>query len=310
MDAGHVVDRPFRFGVVFTGNYGAREWSETARRLEADGFSTILVADHYGNPMACGPLMLAAAAATTTLRVGSYVYNNDFRHPALLAKEAATIDVLSGGRLELGIGAGWANEEYEAVGVPFDPPPVRASRFEEGVEIVTRLLAGETVTFEGQYYQIHEFEGLPVPVQSPVPLLIGGGGPRMLRTAVERAHIVGFAPRALPQGGLESGDFASLEAKIERMETAIALSGRTDGGPERSILLFSVYPSMDAVPAETWIPRELLPTSPYALIGDVEAMTETLQERREKLGLSYFVCFDHDVERFTPLVRRLASTTC
>src|SRR3954451_18448510 len=138
--------RPLRFGMVFTGATQPREWRDLARRLEGEGFSSLLVADHYLNPMACGILQIAAADATTTLRVGSYVYNNDFRHPALLAKEAATIDVMSGGRLELGVGAGYHKGEYKAVGLPFDAPGVRASRFEEGVEIMTRLFTGEKVS--------------------------------------------------------------------------------------------------------------------------------------------------------------------
>jgi probable F420-dependent oxidoreductase len=145
--------RSFRFGVGFTQETTRTDWAEYARRLEGEGFSTLLVADHYANPMACGPLMLAAAEATTTLRVGSYVYDNDFRHPALLAKEAATIDVLSDGRLELGLGAGWHKEEYDAVGIPFDPPGVRVSRLEESVEILLRLFAGGPVEFQGTHYR-------------------------------------------------------------------------------------------------------------------------------------------------------------
>src|SRR5205085_1946051 len=151
---------------------------DLARRLEGEGFSSLLVADHYDNPMSCGILQIAAADATTTLRVGSYVYNNDFRHPALLAKEAATIDVMSGGRLEFGIGAGWDKREYGTTGIPFDPGSVRVSRLEEAVEIMKLLWQGERVSFTGQQYRIDGLEGMPLPIQRPLPLLIGGGGPR------------------------------------------------------------------------------------------------------------------------------------
>jgi probable F420-dependent oxidoreductase len=298
---------PFRFGVVFTGNYGASEWTDAARRLEAEGISTMLVADHYYNPMACGPLMLAAAAATTTLRVGSYVYNNDFRHPALLAKEAATIDVLSGGRLELGIGAGWLKEEYDAVGLTFDPARMRADRFEEGIEIVTRLLAGERVTFAGQHYHLDDVEGLPIPTQRPVPLLVGGSGPRMLRLAAQKAQIVGFVPRSLPNGGIDPSDFVSLDGKMTRLDRELAAAGRTETPPERSILIFGIFRTTDEVPGDWWTSPDLVSRSPYVLLGDVEAMVDALHERRERLGLSYFVCFYEDLERFLPLVRRLAS---
>lgn len=299
--------RGFRFGAVFTGSYAANKWSEVARRLEAEGFSTLLVADHYLNPMSCGPLLLAAANATTTLRIGSYVYNNDFRHPALLAKEAATIDVLSGGRLELGLGAGWAKVEYEAVGLPFDPPRVRAARFEEGVEVITRLLTGQRVSYHGEHYHISDLQGEPRPVQQPVPLLLGGGGQRMIRFAARKADIIGFVPRSLPGGGLDPADFASLDVKIAVLDKELALLGRSDGGPERSVLVFGLHPSYDAIPTDTWIPRDLVAASPYALVGGPDAVVETLLERRERLGLSYVVCFDSDIDTFIPIVRRLAS---
>jgi probable F420-dependent oxidoreductase len=302
------TERPFRFGVVFTGAYDARTWTDLAQRLEADGFQTLLVADHYTNPMACGPLLVAAANATTTLRVGSYVYNNDFRHPALLAKEAATIDVLSGGRLELGVGAGWYKDEYDAVGLPFDPPGVRAGRFEEGIELLTRLFAGEKVEFAGQHYQITGLEGLPVPLQRPLPLLIGGGGPRMIRCAARSAHIIGFVPRSLPTGGIDASDFAAtaLDTKVAHLDAAVAAVGRTDGGPERSLILFNLYASLDDVRDGDWISRDLVATSPYALVGEVSAAVELLQERRERWGLTYYVCIDSDLERFAPIVHKLA----
>src|SRR5687767_3997434 len=149
------------------------------------------------NPMACGPLIMSAAAATTTLRVGSYVYDNDFRHPALLAKEAATMDVLSGGRFELGIGAGWAKEEYDQVGLTFDPPGVRRRRLEEAVPIIRRLFAGELITHDGAHYQLAEYAGEPRTVQSRLPVLIGGGGERMVKFAAREADIVGLVPRSL-----------------------------------------------------------------------------------------------------------------
>jgi probable F420-dependent oxidoreductase len=302
------MPRAFRFGVVFTEQMGGPAWADYARRLEGDGFSTLLVADHFANPMACGPLMLAAAAATTTLRVGSYVYDNDFRHPALLAKEAATIDVLSGGRLELGLGAGWHKEEYDAVGIPFDPPGVRVSRLEESVEILLRLFEGGPVTFEGTHYRMDGHEGLPTPIQRPIPLLIGGGGPRMLRLAAKRAQILGLVPPSLPGGGLDPDKFSAeaMDAKIAALEAAISEDGRIDGGPERSVLLFQMYPSEQNVPTDDWVRPDLVAESPYVLLGDPGAMVETLLSRRERWGLSYVVCFEHDLEQLLPVVRRLA----
>lgn len=301
------MPRAFRFGVVFTDEMGGPAWADYARRLEGEGFSTLLVADHFANPMACGPLMLAAAAATTTLRVGSYVYDNDFRHPALLAKEAATIDVLSEGRLELGLGAGWHKGEYDAVGIPFDPPGVRVSRLEESVEILLRLFAGGPVHHEGRHYRLDGHEGLPLPVQRPIPLLIGGGGPRMLRLAARRAQILGLVPPSLPEGGLDPDKFTAeaMDAKIAAVESAVAEAGRTDGGPERSVLLFQVYASERDVSADDWVRPDHVRDSPYVLLGDAAAMADQLLARRERWGLSYIVCFERDLEQFLPVVQRL-----
>jgi len=302
------TDKPFRFGVVFTAGFDAMRWPEIARRVESEGFSTLLVADHYNNPLSCGPLIVTAANATTTLRVGSYVYNNDLRHPALLAKEAATIDVLSSGRLELGIGAGWNKREYDMVGLSFDLPAIRAARFKESVEIITRLFTGEEVSYQGKHYQVSGLKGMPLPIQKPIPLLIGGGGPSMIRFAAQRANIIGFVPRSLPGGGLDDAKFAaeSMDTNIEVLEAAVAEAGRTDGGPERSILIFGLHSSLADVPEDNWIPRDLVATSPYALVGDADAMVETLLTRRERWGLTYFVCFDSDLEKFIPVVHKLA----
>jgi probable F420-dependent oxidoreductase len=300
--------RPFRFGVVFTDEMPGPEWTEYARRLEGEGFSTLLVADHYGNPMACGPLMMAAAAATTTLRIGSYVYDNDFRHPALLAKEAATIDVLSGGRLELGLGAGWHKDEYDQAGISFDPPGVRVSRLEEAVEVITRLFAGGPVQFAGEHYRIDGLEGAPLPIQQPIPLLIGGGGPRMIRLAARQAHILGLVPPSLTQGGLDPAKFSAeaMDAKIDALEAALVEVGRTDGGPERSILVFETYRSIEEVEDDDWVREDLASRSPYVLLGSADAMIDALIERRERWGLSYIVCFEKSLEAFLPLVRKLA----
>ncbi|GAC1459563.1 MAG: LLM class F420-dependent oxidoreductase [Candidatus Limnocylindrales bacterium] len=299
------MTRPFRFGVVFTGLTDAAQWPDLARRVEHAGFSTLLVADHYTNPMACTPLLMAAASATTTLRIGSYVYNNDFRHPALLAKEAATIDVLSGGRLELGVGAGWFKTEYDRAGLPFDPPGARASRFEEAVELIARLLRGGPVTHEGTHYRLDGLDGSPHPIQQPIPLLIGGGGPRILRLAARVANIVAFVPRSLAGGGLDPADFAvgPMDGKIQRLESAVVEAARSDGGPERSVLLFGLIDRSGAA-SDARLPPELSASSPYALVGDPGAMVELMHERRERWGLTYYVCFARDLERFAPVVER------
>ncbi len=300
----------FRFGLVFTGHADGPRLRDLACRLEDEGFSSLLVADHYGNPMACGVVQMAAAAATTTLRIGSYVYDNDFRHPALLAKEAATLDVLSGGRVELGIGAGWAKDEYDAVGVPFEPGPVRVSRLEESLDIMTALWAGGSVTYQGTYYRIDDLEGMPIPIQRPLPLMIGGGGPRMLRLAARRASIVALVPRSLPEGGLDPDEFGeeAFDARIASLDLALAESGRSDDPPERSLLVFHTYQSSADGQARGWVRPDLRARSPYVLIGDTGRMVETLQARRDRWGLSYIVCYERDLERMLPVARSLSGS--
>jgi probable F420-dependent oxidoreductase len=300
-------ERPFRFGIVTTsGTVASRtRWTEHARRVEDLGFSTLLVADHFHNTTVCTPRLAAAAAVTTTLRVGSYVYDNDFRHPVLLAREAAEIDLLSGGRMELGLGAGWAPGEYAMVGLPFDEGPVRAARYEEAVGIIRRLHRGETVTHAGEHYRLDEAELLVEPVQQPIPLLLGGGGPRMTRFAAARADVVGFVPRSLPDGGLDPAEFSgtAFEEKVALLDAAVA--GRADGGPERAALVFHVERSADDLPGGdgwSWSAPEVIGSGPYALLGDTEAMVDTLLERRERWGLTYLTCFEEDLELFAPVV--------
>lgn len=300
--------RPFRFGTVTTaGSEASRSrWTEHARRVEGMGFSTLVVADHFANTTVCTPRLAAAAVVTTTLRLGSYVYDNDFRHPVLLAREAAEIDVLSGGRMELGIGAGWAKQEYDMVGIPFDPGPVRAARFEEAVQLVRRLHRGETVTHRGDFYQLEACALGVEPVQRPIPLLLGGGGPRMSRFAAANADIVGYVPRSLPGGGLDPAEFSAdaFSQKVAVLDAS--LHTRADAGPERGLLLFYAGRSADDIPVEGWTTPEILAGSPYALIGDTEQMVDTLLERRERWGLSYFTCWEEDLDLLAPVVSRLA----
>src|SRR5690349_15892452 len=153
--------RPFRFGLVAGQIDSGPAWLASARRAEELGYATLVVPDHYVNPITPTPVLAAAAAVTTRLRVGTLVYDNDFRHPALVAKDAATLDLLSGGRFELGIGAGWHRGEYEQIALPFDPPAVRIDRLAEGVQIIKRLFGEEPVTFAGRYYTVTGLTGTP-----------------------------------------------------------------------------------------------------------------------------------------------------
>lgn len=305
--------RPFRFGTVTTAgtDLSRRRWAEHARRVEGLGFSTLVVADHFANTTVCTPRLAAAAMVTTRLRLGSYVYDNDFRHPVLLAREAAEIDLLSDGRMELGIGAGWAKSEYDMVGLPFDSGPTRAARYEEAVDIIRRLHLGERVTHQGEFYTLEDCELSVEPVQQPIPLLLGGGGPRMTRFAAERADIVGYVPRSLPDGGLDPAEFSedAFADKVAILDAA--LTTPPEEGPERAILLFYAGPDTDGLPTDPqagWSSPEILAQSPYALVGDTDQMIDALVERRERWSLTYFTCWEEDIDLLAPVVDKLAGT--
>ena len=302
--------RPFRFGVVTTSGTerSLRRWADYVREVESLGFATLQVADHFSNSTVCTPRLAAAASVTTTLRLGSYVYDNDFRHPVLVAREAAEIDVLSGGRMELGIGAGWDKSEYDMVGHAFQSGPIRAERYEEAVGLIRCLHQGGPVNHAGTHYQVQNCELLIEPIQRPIPLLLGGGGPRMTRFAARTADTIAFVPRSHPAGGLDPIEFSldSFENKIGILD---ATSGaRSDGGPERAILAFEIHPTVSDIPEDGWAPREVIASGPYSLVGDTTQLIDTITERRERWGLSYWTCWEEDLHVFAPVVAVLAGT--
>src|SRR5437867_2123293 len=185
--------KPFRFGVILRSAASRADWAEKARKVEALGYAVLTVPDHLANLVAPMPALASAAEATTRLRIGTMVLNNDFRHPVLVAREAATLDLLSDGRLELGLGAGHMRSEYEEAGLRFDPGRVRVERLAESVRIVKALLDGKPTTLEGDHYRVSAHRVFPRPVQRPrPPILIGGHGRRLLSLAAREAEIVGF----------------------------------------------------------------------------------------------------------------------
>jgi probable F420-dependent oxidoreductase len=197
-----VAPRPFRFGTYCPAFTSLAELTAFARKIESLGISTLAAGSHEAFAVG-GPLVTlgAVAAATTTLRLTSQVFNNELRHPALLAGELATLDVISGGRVEIGIGAGWLRHDHEALGVPFDQAGQRVARLVEAVQLIKQLYAGESVTFAGEYYRVNALSISPKPVQHPhPPLFIGGGGRRVLSLAGREADIVGLDAKGTPQG--------------------------------------------------------------------------------------------------------------
>ena len=303
--------RPFRFAITATRAGSGDEWRAKARRVEELGYDTLLITDHITGQLAPVPAMAFALEATTRLRVGSYVFANDYRNPVMLAKEIATLDVLSGGRVEWGIGAGWYARDYEMLGIPYDPPAVRISRMSEAVRLIDRLFAEDAVDASGRFYTVRGAKVRPRPVQRPrPPLMIGGGGPRMLRLAATHADIVALNPRFDQNGQPVIADLTSgaTERKLERLRAEVG-----DALPERELNVFIVDAGVtdeprslvDALATRLKGVAAQLVDSPYFLYGSTADLKRTLLERRERLGISYIGLPDKAMEPFAPLVREL-----
>jgi len=308
--------KPFRFGVNVRTAASRAEWADKARKVEALGYAVLLVPDHLAELLAPLPALAAAAAATTRLRVGTAVLNNDFRHPALLAREAATLDVLSDGRLELGLGAGHMQSEYEQAGLAFDPGATRVERLGEAVVILKRLLEGESVTFAGRHYRVTGHSIHPRPVQRPrPPVFIGGNAPRLLTLAAREADIVGLTGIAFRDGGREP-DVSDFRAAVvdERVrlvrETAADRFDRLELNAlvQRVVVTDDRRKAAEELATGRWArltPDEIL-ASPYALVGTADQMADDLRARRERWGISYVMTHEPFMDALAPVVARLA----
>ena len=312
------MTHPFRFGVELKGPLPGLAWAQTAQRLEELGYSNLVVPDHFDDQFAVGPALAAAAAATNTLRLGTQVYCNDYRHPVMLAKEVATLDVLSNGRMDLGLGAGWKRVDYVEAGMDYDPPGVRIERMDESLQIIRSLFADGPVNFEGEHYTIRGLEGLPKPVQSPIPMLIGGGGRRMLSLAARHADIVGVNPN------LRSGEFDletindvlpdRFDAKLEWVREAagdrfnqlelsvlVASAQMTEGGQATTA-------AIEATAEMFGQPAEAVADVPMLLIGSPTEIADTLRQRRQRWGFNYIVlqADNSDLASFASVISELA----
>ncbi|HEY7738313.1 MAG TPA: TIGR03621 family F420-dependent LLM class oxidoreductase [Candidatus Limnocylindria bacterium] len=303
--------RPFRFGVTSSVADRGDAYLDRARRAETLGYAVLLVTDHLTRQLSPIPALAGAAAVTTSLRIGSYVFANDFRHPLLLAREAATVDVLSGGRLEFGLGAGWRVSDYTQLGVPYDPPGQRIDRMQEALGIIQRLFAGETVTHVGAAYRVHGARLSPAPVQAPIPVMLGGGGPRLLGIAAERADIISFIPQFSPSGRPIIRQ-ATESALADKVATVRAAAGERFDRIELSVFLGAagMVGSGTSVPASVvaggMATAAGLADSPYVLAGTRARLRDVLERRRERLGISYYVIPGPAMEAMAPLVEDLA----
>ncbi len=309
--------KPFRFGVSVRHAQSRAEWMEKARKVEALGYATLTVPDHLTDLVAPMPALISAAEATKILRIGTNVLNNDLRHPVLVAREAATVDLLTDGRIELGLGAGSIKSEYDEAGFSFDPGGTRVERLAESVTIIKSLLSGEQVTFAGRHYRVTGHTIAPPPVQKPhPPILIGGNGRRLLALAAREADIVGFSGLTFRNGGAAPPDLSGwlVSGVDERVQMVReAAGGARYAGLELSALVQQVVVTDDRRQvaeelARSWtqLTADEILQSPYVLIGTVDQMVEDLQAYRDRWGISYYVVHEPFMDAFAPVVARLA----
>jgi probable F420-dependent oxidoreductase len=311
--------RTFRFAAQLSKapDGTARSWAEQARKAEDLGYATLLMPDHFGDQLAPVPAMMAAADATTTLRIGALVFDNDYRHPVVLAKEAATLDLLSDGRLELGLGAGWMRTDYEQSGIAYDPPARRVDRFAEGVAVVAGLLASdEPFSFHGEHYTVREHLLLPRPVQRPrPPMILGGGGRRVLGIAGRLGDIVSInVDLRAGTGGVETAPNASPEATRRKVAWVEEAAGARFAEIELNCLIgFALITEDGPTVREAMAPTFGVEPAdaahvPVVLIGTLDEMVEELQWRRREYGISYFSVEADCWEALAPVVARLSGT--
>ncbi|MCA1569703.1 MAG: TIGR03621 family F420-dependent LLM class oxidoreductase [Chloroflexi bacterium] len=312
--------KPFRFLAEARAVVSGRELAETARRAEAIGIDTLVIPDHLIEQLAPIPAMATIAAASDRLRIAGFVLNNDLRHPAVLAQDLASLDVLSDGRLDVAIGAGWNRVEYECIGLSFDPAPVRQARLTEAIAVLKGCFADGPFSHAGEHYTITEYDAQPKPVQRPhPPFMIGGGGRTTLELAGREAQIVGLAPRILPNG---AGDPASVTVAATAEKIGWA---RGAAGERADALEFNIYPSMTGISitdrarrdveelanrleerSGVRVPPDELLDSPHIFIGSVDGLVEKLSRLRTELGISSVMV--GGVDELVPVVERLGGT--
>jgi probable F420-dependent oxidoreductase len=306
--------RPFRFGIQLHHAPDAAAWKECARKAEDLGYSTLFVPDHFGDGWSPTVPLTVAAAVTTTLRVGALVYDNDYRHPLVLARDMAALDFLSEGRVEFGIGAGWMTTDYEQSGIALDRPGVRIDRMAEALEVIRQLYTQDTATFTGEHYNVNEAKCAPKPfTPGGPPLIIGGGGKRVLTLAAQHASIIGVNPE-LTSGvaGVEAAKTAVADRYLERIGWLRDAAGDRFDDIELQVLcqIEQVVDNREEVFANLAPVFGLTPAEaaamPIVCVGTVDEICADLIERRETFGFSYIVV--HDLDAFAPVVARLAGT--
>jgi probable F420-dependent oxidoreductase len=312
-DTSQTSSRPFRFGVQASTAGSRAEWVDLAKQVESLGYSVLTMPDHFTDQLAPVPALMTAADATTTLRVGALVWDNDYKHPVVLAKELATMDVLSDGRLEIGLGAGWMITDYEQAGIAYDSAGVRIDRFVEGLGIIKGAMGGETFSHSGTHYTITGYDGTPKPVQGPCPpILIGGGGKRVLTIAAQQADIVGING-TMHAGVIGPDAIATMtsEAVDDKVAIVRAAAGERLPAIEMNIRVFMVQitdnraGAIAGMAGALQVDPSMIEQTPFALIGSPAKIVEDLIERRERWGFSYAIVGAEIAEAFAPIVAEL-----
>jgi len=310
--------RRFRFGAELHGPLPGLTWEESVRRVEELGFSTLFLPDHFQDQYGPIAAMAAAAVYSDTLRVGSLVFDNDFRHPVTLAMEMATIDQISKGRLEVGIGAGWKRLDYDQSGIAMEAPKVRVERMMESVRILQGLFGPDPVDFDGEHYRLSGVTGTTTFTPGGPPLIIAGGSKRMLRFAGEHATIVGVNP-SIHSGEIDAA--AARDSLAERMDEKFGWV-REGAGDRYHELEFNAWVAVASVTDDAKGFAELIAPgfgiapdeahtaldSPMTMVGTVGEICDRLHERRERWGFSYHVVRDESVLDIAPVVGQLAGT--
>lgn len=306
--------RPFRFGVQASKAPDRASWVDVAKRCEDRGYSALTMPDHFDDQLAPVPALMTAADATSTLRVGALVWDNDYKHPLVLAKELATMDLLSEGRLEIGIGAGWMMTDYEQAGMPYDRPGVRIDRFVEGLAIIKGLMGPDVFSYTGEHYTVTEHNGTPKSVQRPhPPILIGGGGKRVLTIAAREADIIGVnASMHAGVVGPEAIATMTAESVDEKVAIIRDAAGTRLDAIEMNVRAFMVNVTDDRAATIEFlsialgVEEQMIDTTPFALIGSPAKIVEDLLARRERWGFSYVIVGADDIDAFAPVVAELS----
>lgn len=314
---------PFRFAVQATNASGAREWRDTALKVQDLGYSTLFLADHYLGPgpaqraartprqdLAPIAAMATAAAVTKALRIGCRVFCVDYHVPAVLAKEAATLDLLSDGRLELGIGAGWSADEYSAMGLTFDRPGRRITKLEEVIGLFKAHFGGDEIGSAGEFVAVSGYAGRPRPVQRPhPPIMVGGAGKRVLSLAAREADIVSISNVpfvAHNEAGLDPRSEAQRRTGYVRAAAADRFGNlEIESSPYFTEITDDAGRALANLASATGISADILREHPNVLIGSVDTVVEVLQSRREELGINYVTVQQPRLDAFAPIVARL-----